>query len=102
MLALLVALAPLAGEARELWEARCQACHGSDGSGDTKEGKKTRAADLRDPKLQKAMSDSEMENVIREGTPMEAGEKRMPAFKNKLTDEQIKLLVQFVRSLTRP
>lgn len=70
----------------------CAACHGPDGKGDTPMGKKLGARDFHSPDVQK-MSDEELFNVTK------SGKNKMPAYKDKLSDQQIKDLVQYVREL---
>ncbi len=40
-----------AADAKENWEKNCAKCHGADGKGDTKMGKKVGVKDYTDPKV---------------------------------------------------
>jgi mono/diheme cytochrome c family protein len=93
MLALLLTVAlPLAADNAALYKAKCSACHGPDGSGQTTMGKKMNLRDLRSPEVQK-QTNAELTKIITDG------KNKMPAYKGKLTDPEIKDLVTYLRSL---
>jgi mono/diheme cytochrome c family protein len=81
-----------AQDAAALYKTKCQSCHAADGSGDTPMGKKLAAHDFRSPDVQK-LSDADLIAVVTNG------KNKMPAYKDKLTDDQIKQLVAYVREL---
>jgi cytochrome c6 len=91
-----------AADGDALWTKNCTKCHGADGKGDTKIGKKLKVKDMTSADWQKATSDEAMTKDIKEGKgdPDEDGEKPMPAYP-KLTDEEVKALVAHVRSLKK-
>ncbi|HZZ84757.1 MAG TPA: cytochrome c [Anaeromyxobacteraceae bacterium] len=74
--------AAYAHEGAELFQKKCAACHGKDGSGNERMGTK----DLKSTKL----SAAEAEKVIADGRA------KMPAYKGKLADDQIKELAAHV------
>jgi cytochrome c6 len=76
-----------------LYKAKCETCHGADGSGNTDMGKSTKAKDLRSAEIQK-MTDDQLNGAITNGM-----NDTMPAYKGKLTDAQIKDIVGYVRGL---
>jgi cytochrome c oxidase cbb3-type subunit 3 len=87
---------PLLGEEpvrSATWESYCSVCHGTDGRGETEEGKKKKARNLADPRWLATVSDSRLESSVRRGRD------KMPAFGKKLSEEQIKALVAEVRAL---
>jgi mono/diheme cytochrome c family protein len=88
--------APLAGgsAAQEIYQQRCIACHGEDGRGQTKKGRELKAKDFTRPRWQKHTSDEEIVSVITNGIP----KKKMPAFKDKLSAEEIRSLVPWLRA----
>ncbi len=86
--------------AKSIFENKCASCHGQDGKGQTKLGQKLEIRDLTDPKVQESMKDEEMFKAIKEGIKKDDTTK-MKAFGDKLTDEQIKALVAYVRSLKK-
>lgn len=99
-MALLVtgAVSVRAADAKETFAKDCAKCHGADGKGDTKMGKKLEVKDLTDAKVQ-AMKDAELTKAIKEG--VKADDKtRMKAFSD-LSDDEVKALVAYVRSLKK-
>lgn len=96
-LAVLLVLTPLAQaeDVAALYKAKCAACHGQDGSGDTAIGKKQAMRDLRGTDVQK-QSDADLTTIIANGKDGKAAH----AYKKKgLTDEQVQSLVKFIRSI---
>ncbi len=85
-----------AAPATENWENLCAKCHGSDGKGQTKAGKKVGAKDYTDAKVQAEMKDADIEKAIAEGV-FEGGKEKMKAYKEELTPPEIKELVAYVR-----
>jgi cytochrome c6 len=93
MLALALTLAlPLAADNAAVYKAKCSACHGPDGSGQTTMGKKMNLRDLRSPDVQK-QTNAELTKIITDG------KNKMPAYKTKLTEAEIKGLVAHMREL---
>ncbi len=80
--------------ARKIYSERCTKCHKEDGTGGVTEieGKKVKAPNFTSDKL-KNEPDAEFVEVIEHGEK----EDGMPAFKGKLSDEEIKSLVKFIR-----
>lgn len=89
------ALVSQAATASENWENLCQKCHGADGKGETKIGKKLGLKDYTDAKVQAEMKDEDMVKAITEGVK-ENGKEKMKAFKD-LTPDEVKDLVTHVR-----
>jgi cytochrome c553 len=88
-----------AADVKENWEKSCAKCHGSDGKGDTKMGKKLEIKDFTDAKFQDSLKDDAMTKAIKEG--VKDGEKiRMKAAEG-LSDEEIKALVKYVRDFKK-
>lgn len=81
-----------AADGAAIYKAKCAACHGPDGSGQTAMGKSLKLRDLRSPDVQK-QTDQELSKVTTDGKG------KMPAYKGKLTDVEISALVTFIRSL---
>lgn len=80
--------------AEAVFKTKCQVCHSADGSGDTVMGKKLGAKDLKSAEVQK-QSDAEITDVIKKGKD------KMKGFEGKLTDDEIKALVAYVRDLSK-
>jgi len=89
----------MASDAGPIWEKTCQKCHGADGKGDTKMGKKMEVKDLTDPKYQASFTDDKATKAIKEGIKDGDRTKMKPA--EGLTDDDIKALVAKVRSFKK-
>ena len=88
-----------AADVKENWEKSCAKCHGPDGKGDTKMGKKLEIKDFTDAKFQASLKDEALFKAIKEG--VKDGEKiRMKAAEG-LSDEEIKALVTYVRAFKK-
>jgi mono/diheme cytochrome c family protein len=74
-----------------LYKAKCAACHSPDGSGTSPMGKKLGVRDLGSADVQK-QSDAELAKITSDG------KNKMPAFKGKLSDEEIAALVKHIRT----
>lgn len=84
---------------KDIYTANCALCHKEDGTGGkiTKDGKTLDAEDLTAEKIKK-MSDDKITNYILNGVP----DKGMPAFKDKLNERDVAMLVRYVRVLQSP
>jgi cytochrome c553 len=88
-----------AADVKENWDKNCAKCHGPDGKGDTKTGKKLEIKDLTDAKVQASLKDDAMFKAIKEG--VKDGDKvRMKAAEG-LSDEEMKALVTYVRKFKK-
>ncbi len=81
-----------AGPVEELFTKNCVPCHGKDGRGNTPAGKKVGAKDLTVSKT----SPAEIEKQIKEGKLDPKGTAKMPAFGGKISEDEIKSLVDYV------
>jgi cytochrome c6 len=90
-LLLAAALPAAAQDAEALYKSKCQVCHGADGKGSAV-GQKMGARDFHSPEVAKE-SDADLIKVTKEG------KNKMPKFEGKLTDDQIKGLIKFIRGL---
>ena len=95
------AISVRAADAKANWDANCAQCHGADGSANTPMGKKIQAKNLTDPKVQGEFTDAKAMQLIKEGAKDEKGKMTMKAFGGKLTDDEIKALVAYVRTLKK-
>ena len=82
------------------WTQHCASCHAKDGSGNTTMGKKNGAKDYRDAKVQAEFTDAKAMDIIKNGVTG-GGKSKMKGFKDKLSDDEIKALVGYVRSLKK-
>jgi len=96
LLCLVVLLAtPLfAADGAALYKANCNTCHGPTGAGDTPAGKMMKAKPLGGADVQK-LSDAEIAATITNG------KNKMPKFGQKLSADDIKALVAFVRTFKK-
>ncbi|HWX22576.1 MAG TPA: c-type cytochrome [Candidatus Binatia bacterium] len=91
-----------AADAKENYDKNCAKCHGEDGKGKTKMGEKVGVKDYSDAKVQAEMKDADMAKAIKEGVKEKDSDKvRMKAFGDTLSDDEIKALVAYVRSLKK-
>lgn len=92
--ALLAAAVRADTSAQKTYQAKCSACHGADGKGDTGAGKALGAHDFASPEVKK-MSDAELSGIISNGKG------RMPAYGKTLSTAEIKDLVDYIRGLAK-
>ena len=76
----------------DIFKGKCAMCHGADGKGDTPAGKKLGTKDFHSPEVAK-LSDQEMFDITKKGKD------KMPPYDGKLSDDQIKSLVKYIRQL---
>jgi cytochrome c553 len=79
--------------AEATYKAKCAACHGPDGKGETSMGKTMKSGDFASEAVQK-MSDTDLSDAISKGKG------KMPAYKT-LTSDQVKGLVAYIRSFAK-
>lgn len=84
-----------------LWKSKCASCHGKDGKGDTKQGRKMGISDMTVPAWQKEITDEKMKKAMNDGIKREKDGKtqKMKSLKGKLTPEEMDALIAFVRTL---
>jgi len=98
-LVVLAAVVSLAGSlsfaqsgAEATYKAKCQMCHGAAGAADTPTAKMMKVKPVSDPDVKK-LSVAEMITATTDGKG------KMPAFKGKLSDAEIKDVVTYFHSL---
>lgn len=94
------ALSICAADGKALYEKDCQKCHGADGKGDTKMGKKSGAKDYSTAKVQEELKDDAAIKAIKEGYKDKEGKVVMKPAEG-LSDEDIKALVAHMRSFKK-
>jgi cytochrome c6 len=94
MMALLITAAPMLADGAATYKAKCAMCHGPDGAGQTAMGKNMKLRDLGSAEVQKA-TDAEWTKLITDGKG------KMPAYKGKLSDAEIKAVIAFMRTLKK-
>jgi cytochrome c oxidase cbb3-type subunit 3 len=81
-------------DVKAAYTEKCALCHGEDGKGNPQMKMKT-MPDFTNAAWQKKESDEDFIKNIKEG------KKPMPAFGDKLTDDQVKALVAHVRAFAK-
>jgi len=100
VLTLLAALvsAP-AADVKAIWDKSCAKCHGADGKGETKAGKKAEVKDMTDAKWQASFTDDKAFQSIKDG--IKDGDKIRMKPAEGLSDDEIKGLVAYVRAFKK-
>jgi len=93
-LALVFSTYTFADAGGDTFKAKCAACHGATGAGDTTMGKNLKLHDLGSADVQK-QSDVDLTTTITKGKG------KMPAYDGKLTKDQIGALVKYIRTLKK-
>jgi mono/diheme cytochrome c family protein len=99
--ALAIPAAQAAPDALQNYEKHCQKCHGKDGKGQTRLGKKSGAPDMSDPARQAKLNDDDAFKGIKFGRKNAKGEEKMDAFGSDLTDPEITALVTYIRTFAK-
>jgi len=100
LLGLALPTAAFAAEAKDNWAQYCSRCHGADGSGQTKIGKKLGAPDYTAADVQAKMTDDDMLKTILQGFTKD-GKEKMPPYQDKLSADEAKALVGYIRSFKK-
>jgi cytochrome c553 len=94
------ALSASAADAKATYEKDCAKCHGADGKGETKMGKKKGAKDYTTAKVQDELKDDAAFKAIKEGYKDKEGNEVMKA-SDGLSDDEIKALVAYMRKFKK-
>src|SRR5687768_15644154 len=78
----------VAAPVAENWENHCAKCHGADGKGQTKAGRKLNVKDYTDAKVQAELKDEEMIKATADGVKDKNGKELMKAYKDELSGEE--------------
>ena len=81
-----------ADDGAAVFKAKCAMCHGADGSASTGMGKSMGLKPLGSPEVQK-MLDADLTALVTNGKG------KMPAYKGKLSDDEISAVVKYVKTL---
>ncbi|HEV8494912.1 MAG TPA: cytochrome c [Candidatus Angelobacter sp.] len=92
-------LSARAEDAKANYEKECAKCHGTDGKGDTKMGKKLNARDYTDAKVQAELKDDVAFKSIKEG--VKDGDKTIMKPVEGLSDADIKALIAYMRGFKK-
>lgn len=86
-------------KAERAWKAKCAACHGQTGKGDTDKGKELKVQDMSAAKYQ-GKKDDELKKAVLDGVKAD-GKEVMQSFKDELTPEQADALVKYTRTFKK-
>jgi len=100
MVGLLTTSSVFAADAKENWDQLCAKCHGVDGAGNTKMGKKLKVKDYTDAKVQADFTDEQIAKVTAEGSTKD-GKELMKGFKDDLSPTDISALVGYIRQMKK-
>jgi len=78
----------------DTYKAKCAMCHGADGLAATPMGKSMKIISFKDPSMVKAPDAQLIASTTN-------GKGKMPAYKGKLTDAQIKDVIAYIRTLQK-
>ena len=78
----------------DTYKVKCAMCHGDDGTANTPAGKLFKAASFSDPTIVK-IRDADRIAIVKKGKD------KMPPFGDKLTDDQIKAVLAYIRTLQK-
>src|SRR5579862_6612297 len=94
--ALFAASIPAFGQSSgaDTYKAKCQMCHAADGSGNTPAGKSMKVIPFNDPQIV-SKSDADLIAITTDGKG------KMPAYKGKLSDAEIKGVIAYIRTLQK-
>lgn len=92
-------LAVSAETVQENWQKHCAKCHGPDGKGETKMGRKAGVKDMTTAQYQAELTDAKAIAAIKDGIKEGNTQKMKPI--TGLSDEEIKALVAHVRTLAK-
>jgi mono/diheme cytochrome c family protein len=94
------AMTASAADAKDTFDHQCAKCHGADGKGQTKIGQKLGVKDFTDSKVQADLTDDAAFKAIKEGVK-DKDDKTLMKPAEGLSDDDIKALVQYVRSFKK-
>jgi cytochrome c553 len=95
-----LAVSTYAADAAANWGEHCAKCHGENGKGETKMGKKLGIRDLTDAGVQAKFTDDAAIKAMKEGVKDKDGKVSMKPIEN-LSEADMKALVAHVRALKK-
>jgi len=99
LLTALVASAALADDAKATYDKMCASCHGPGGKGDGPAAKMLKPAPQEFAAALKGKSDADIMKTVKEGGKAVGKAASMPAYGAKMSDDQIKGIVEYIKGL---
>ncbi len=99
MVSALALVSVRAEDPKAIYEKECAKCHGADGKGDTKMGKKLGIKDYTDAKVQAEMKPDKALKSIKEG--LKEGDKTLMKPFDTLSDDDIKALIKLMQGFKK-
>jgi mono/diheme cytochrome c family protein len=93
--------AQLDDSAVEFFRSECASCHGNDGRGQTRAGRRAGVKDFTDLAYQASWTDEEAVQVIKTATKDGKELRNKNPYADELTDAEIRALVRYVRSFAQ-
>ena len=99
-IAIFAANTTFAADGKALYEKNCVKCHGADGKGETKMGKKLQAKDYSNPKTWEGLTDAAAIKSVKEGFKDKGGKEIMKPTEG-VTDADAKAIVDYMKTLKK-
>jgi mono/diheme cytochrome c family protein len=92
-----------AAAGKALYEEHCLKCHGEKGKGDGATAKKLKMkmADYSDAAAMAKFTDAELAKITADGGAAHGKSKLMPAYKDKLNEQQVADVIAYIRSFSK-
>ena len=87
-------------QVKDMYRKDCALCHGRDGSGKTRVGRKLKVRDYTDPEVQAEMTRESMMKALKDGVVMD-GEEVMEGYKEDYSEAELQAMVDLIRSFKK-